>query len=186
MLGAGAAGHPVLAICGDGGLTMALGELATLVRERVPVTVLVVDDGGYGMLRHDQRRAGDRASGGDLVTPDFVAFAAAFGLPATAVDSVAELRNPLSAAVRTGARTRPRARPADPAPDDVPALARGPRVAHPGQRRRRARTSRNGGTVTPPAAILRRARRRATSTPVSANVQTTYCTVQASRNASGV
>ena len=57
-----AAGHPVLAVCGDGGLMMALGELATLVQERLPVTVLVVDDGGYGMLRYDQvaRRAPSR------------------------------------------------------------------------------------------------------------------------------
>ncbi len=98
-LGAAAAGHPVIAVCGDGGLMMALGELATLVQERLPVTVLVVDDGGYGMLRYDQERAGEPASGVDLVTPDFVALAASFGLAATAVGSVAELAAPLAAAV---------------------------------------------------------------------------------------
>ena len=38
-IGAAAAGHPVIAVCGDGGLAMALGELATLVQERLPVTV---------------------------------------------------------------------------------------------------------------------------------------------------
>jgi acetolactate synthase-1/2/3 large subunit len=101
-LGAAAAGHPVIAVCGDGGLMMALGELATLVQERLPVTVLVVDDGGYGMLRYDQQRAGHPERGVDLVTPDFPALAAAFGLPATAVASVAELREPLAAAVATG------------------------------------------------------------------------------------
>jgi acetolactate synthase-1/2/3 large subunit len=102
-LGPAAAGHPVLAVCGDGGLMMALGELATLVQERLPVTVLVVDDGGYGMLRYDQVRAGDPTSGVDLVTPDLVALAASFGLAATAVDSVAELAGPLAAAVGSGA-----------------------------------------------------------------------------------
>ena len=40
-------------------------------------TVLVVDDGGYGMLRYDQVRAGDAEVGVDLVTPDFVALAEA-------------------------------------------------------------------------------------------------------------
>ncbi|GAA2548008.1 thiamine pyrophosphate-binding protein [Pseudonocardia hydrocarbonoxydans] len=102
-LGAAAAGHPVIAVCGDGGLMMALGELATLVQERLPVTVLVVDDGGYGMLRYDQRRAGHPERGVDLVTPDLPALAAAFGLAATAVGSTAELRAPLAAAVASGA-----------------------------------------------------------------------------------
>lgn len=87
-LGAAAAGHPTLAVCGDGGLAMGLGELATLVQERLPLTVLVVDDGGYGMLRYDQQRAGDPLRGVDLVTPDFPALAAAFGLPATDVPAI--------------------------------------------------------------------------------------------------
>jgi acetolactate synthase-1/2/3 large subunit len=87
-IGPAAAGHPVIAVCGDGGLAMALGELGTLVQERLPVTVLVVDDRGYGMLRYDQARVGDPEVGVDLATPDFVALAAAFGIPATGVRSV--------------------------------------------------------------------------------------------------
>lgn len=102
-LGPAAAGYPVIAVCGDGGLAMALGELATLVQERLPVTVLVVDDGGYGMLRYDQSRAGDPTAGVDLVTPDFVALAGAFGLPATEVPSVRDgLAGALANAVRSG------------------------------------------------------------------------------------
>jgi thiamine pyrophosphate-dependent acetolactate synthase large subunit-like protein len=64
------------------------------VQERLPVTVLVVDDGGYGMLRYDQVRAGDAEVGVDLVTPDFVALAGAFGLPAATV-ALAELAGAL-------------------------------------------------------------------------------------------
>jgi thiamine pyrophosphate-dependent acetolactate synthase large subunit-like protein len=117
-LGAAAAGHPVIAVCGDGGLVMALGELATLVQERLPVTVLVVDDGGYGMLRYDQVRAGDPEVGVDLVAPDFPALAAAFGLPATAVGRVGR---------RAQRRTAPRAGARAPAPaaHDLAAVARG-------------------------------------------------------------
>ena len=48
---------------GDGGLAMGVGELATLVQERLPVTVLLVDDGGYGMLRFDQQRFGHAGAG---------------------------------------------------------------------------------------------------------------------------
>jgi thiamine pyrophosphate-dependent acetolactate synthase large subunit-like protein len=101
-LGPAAAGHPVLAVCGDGGLMMALGELATLVQEDLPVTVLVVDDAGYGMLRYDQVRAGHPEVGVDLLTPDFGALAASFGLASTAVQKVAELGDALTAAVRSG------------------------------------------------------------------------------------
>ncbi len=81
-------GRPALAITGDGGLPFALGELATLVQEQLPVVVLVVDDGGYGMLRFDQQIAGDPERGVDLVGPNWVELAGAFGLTARSVDSV--------------------------------------------------------------------------------------------------
>jgi acetolactate synthase-1/2/3 large subunit len=84
-VGAAAGGRPVLAVCGDGGFMFAVGELAVLRQEHLPVTVLVVDDGGYGMLRYDQDRAGDEHRGVDLFRPDFAALAAAFGIPATVV-----------------------------------------------------------------------------------------------------
>jgi thiamine pyrophosphate-dependent acetolactate synthase large subunit-like protein len=63
----------------------AVGELAVLRQENLPVTVLVVDDGGYGMLRYDQDRTGDGRRGVDLVRPDFVALAGSFGVPAVLV-----------------------------------------------------------------------------------------------------
>ncbi|OLL71310.1 Acetolactate synthase large subunit [Pseudonocardia sp. Ae168_Ps1] len=84
-LGVAATGTPTLAVVGDGGLAMAVGELATLVQEQLPVTVLVVDDGGYGMLRYDQDRAGAPHAGVDLHTPDLVALAHAYGLDAVDV-----------------------------------------------------------------------------------------------------
>ena len=98
-LGPAAAGYPTIAVCGDGGLMMALGELATLVQQRLPVVVLVVDDGGYGMLRYDQEVAGHPRVGVDLVTADFPALAAAFGLPAVSVDGIADLPDALGQAV---------------------------------------------------------------------------------------
>jgi acetolactate synthase-1/2/3 large subunit len=56
-LGAALAGAgPVVAVCGDGGFLYACGELATVAQERIPLTAVIVDDGGYGMLRYDQAR----------------------------------------------------------------------------------------------------------------------------------
>ncbi len=69
---------PVLALCGDGGFMFAVGELAVLAEEGLPVTVLLVDDGGYGMLRYDQVHAGDATRGVDLGRPSFAGLAAAF------------------------------------------------------------------------------------------------------------
>lgn len=84
-LGAALTGRTV-AVCGDGGFLFACGDLATAAQERLPVTVVLVDDGGYGMLRYDQVVAGHETSGVDLRTPDFVALARSFGVEACLVD----------------------------------------------------------------------------------------------------
>jgi len=89
-VGAAARGSRTVCVCGDGGFLFACGELATLAQERLPVTVIVTDDGGYGMLRFDQVEAGAEPFGVDLETPDFVALAKSFGLPASVVDGFGE------------------------------------------------------------------------------------------------
>jgi thiamine pyrophosphate-dependent acetolactate synthase large subunit-like protein len=88
-LGAALAGDgPVVSVSGDGGFLFACGELATVAQERLPLTTLIVDDGGYGMLRYDQRRSGAATYGVDLTTPDFVALAESFGVRADAVEGL--------------------------------------------------------------------------------------------------
>jgi acetolactate synthase-1/2/3 large subunit len=79
---------PVVSVSGDGGFMYACGELATVAQERIPVTAVVVDDGGYGMLRYDQDRRGDPAIGVDLHGPDFPALAASFGVRGFATDDL--------------------------------------------------------------------------------------------------
>ncbi|MET0741186.1 MAG: thiamine pyrophosphate-binding protein [Candidatus Nanopelagicales bacterium] len=102
-VGAAAGGAPTLVVCGDGAAAMAVGELATLVQERLAVCVLVVDDGGYGMLRYDQERAGWPQHGVDLVGPDWVALATAYGLVSERIDDERGLTGALArAAVADG------------------------------------------------------------------------------------
>jgi thiamine pyrophosphate-dependent acetolactate synthase large subunit-like protein len=79
---------PVVSVSGDGGFLYACGELATAAQERIPLTAVVVDDGGYGMLRYDQDRRGDPPVGVDLLTPDFPALAGAFGVRSFATDDL--------------------------------------------------------------------------------------------------
>jgi len=85
-LGVAAGAGRAVCVTGDGGFLYGVGELATAMQEKLPITVVVVDDGGYGMLRYDQTRAGLPHEGVDLVTPDFVGLAKSFGVHADRVD----------------------------------------------------------------------------------------------------
>jgi thiamine pyrophosphate-dependent acetolactate synthase large subunit-like protein len=88
-IGAALAGTgPAVAVVGDGGFLFACGELATIAQERIPLTTVIVDDGGYGMLRYDQDVHGDQRYGVDLHTPDFAVMAEAFGVRAETVDGL--------------------------------------------------------------------------------------------------
>lgn len=121
-VGAASTGRTTLAICGDGGAVMGLGELATIAQERLPAAIVVVVDGGYGMLRYDQDRAGHPRRGTDLDAPDFVAIARAFGLEARRVDGPgAGFDDALSHALSSGT----------PQLIEVPAVLRPPRTTSP-------------------------------------------------------
>ena len=101
-IGVAATGVPTLAVVGDGGLAMATGELATVAQEQLPLTVLVVDDSGYGMLRFDQTRHGDPHRGVDLVAPRWRALGEAFALPTSEVASTDDLRDAVSWSAASG------------------------------------------------------------------------------------
>jgi len=85
-IGPASLGIPTLAVVGDGGAAMGLGELATYTQERLPIALLVVADGGYGMLRYDQTVAGDPHRGVDLVEPRWEDLASAYGLKVVRTD----------------------------------------------------------------------------------------------------
>jgi pyruvate dehydrogenase (quinone) len=63
-------GRQVIACCGDGGLTMLLGELVTVARYRLPVKIVVFDNEQYGMVMLEQEAAGQPAFGTDLADGD--------------------------------------------------------------------------------------------------------------------
>ncbi|MEU0373087.1 thiamine pyrophosphate-binding protein [Streptomyces sp. NPDC006283] len=83
-LGAAAADRtrPVLAVSGDGGAMYSIADLATARQYDLPVTWLIVDDGGYGILREYMTDAFGEATATELSRPDFVALAESFGVPA--------------------------------------------------------------------------------------------------------
>ncbi|MFF1486492.1 thiamine pyrophosphate-binding protein [Streptomyces sp. NPDC058319] len=73
--------RPVLAVSGDGGALYSVAELATARQYGLDVTWLIVDDGGYGILREYMTDAFGRATATDLTRPDFTALAESFGVP---------------------------------------------------------------------------------------------------------
>ncbi|MBA6437671.1 thiamine pyrophosphate-binding protein [Streptomyces sp. GMR22] len=83
-LGAAAADRdrPVLAVSGDGGAMYSIAELATAHQYQLPLTWLIVDDGGYGILREYMTDTFGEATATELSRPDFVALAESFGVPA--------------------------------------------------------------------------------------------------------
>lgn len=75
----------VLAVAGDGSAMYSISELATARQHNAPVTWLIVDDGGYGILREYMIDTFGKATHTELARPDFVKLAEAFGVPAQRV-----------------------------------------------------------------------------------------------------
>ncbi|MFC9234796.1 thiamine pyrophosphate-binding protein [Streptomyces decoyicus] len=90
--------RPVLAVSGDGGAMYSIAELATARQYDLPVTWLIVDDGGYGILREYMTDAFGAATATELTRPDFVALAESFGVPALRT-TPEQLRTDLAAAL---------------------------------------------------------------------------------------
>ncbi|MFT4081263.1 MAG: ubiquinone-dependent pyruvate dehydrogenase [Nocardioides sp.] len=91
-------GRQVVALAGDGGLTMLLGELITLTQNELPVKVVVFNNSSLNFVELEMKAAGFVNYGTDLLNPDFAAVAQAMGIHARRVtrsedlpDGVADL-----------------------------------------------------------------------------------------------
>ena len=71
--------RPVVALLGDGGFAMSGLELLTAVRERIPLTVIVFNDGLYSAISRQQLGAYGHLHGTELQNPDFRRFAESVG-----------------------------------------------------------------------------------------------------------
>ncbi|MEU6115192.1 5-guanidino-2-oxopentanoate decarboxylase [Streptomyces sp. NPDC047117] len=96
----------VVALSGDGGLQFSVQELATAVQLRLPLPVVVFDNGGYGEIRDEMAARGDRPVAVDLPPPgvppvDLSALARAYGGHGARAGTPAELADALHKALRT-------------------------------------------------------------------------------------
>lgn len=99
-------GKPVIALHGDGGLMLSLGEIATAVQAKVPVVLCVFNDDGYQMLRNIEARLGDgMLHDTELVTPKFAELAETMSMPGVLVKSAAEFEVALKEALGSAGPT---------------------------------------------------------------------------------
>ncbi len=81
----------VIAFCGDGGLTMLLGDLITAVSHQLPIVVVVFNNGRLGMVKLEQEQGGRPEFGTQLANPDLAAVATAIGLHGVRVEDPSTL-----------------------------------------------------------------------------------------------
>ena len=91
----------VVAFCGDGGLTMLLGDLITAVTQKLPIRIVVFNNGRLGMVKLEQEQVGLPEFGTVLDNPDLAAVARAMGLTAWRVEDDDDLESAVAQAFAT-------------------------------------------------------------------------------------
>jgi pyruvate dehydrogenase (quinone) len=89
-------GRQVVALAGDGGLTMMLGELVSLTQNRLPVKTIVVNNSSLNFVELEMKAAGFVNYGTDLINPDFAAVAEAMGIFGRRVERSEDLPDALA------------------------------------------------------------------------------------------
>ncbi len=88
--------HPqkqVIAMCGDGGLSMLLGDMATIFQYKLPVKLIVFNNRSLGMVKLEMEVAGMPDNETDMVNPDFAMLAQVMGYPGKNVSKPEEVEN---------------------------------------------------------------------------------------------
>jgi pyruvate dehydrogenase (quinone) len=92
-------GRQVVTLSGDGGLAMLLGELLTLRQQRLPVKVIVLNNGALAFVELEMKADGIVTYGTDLENPSFAEVARAVGLHGVRVEHPSELDDSLRTAL---------------------------------------------------------------------------------------
>jgi pyruvate dehydrogenase (quinone) len=88
----------VIAFCGDGGLSMMIGDLMTIVQYKLPVKIIVYNNRSLGMVRLEMEVAGIPDLETDLLNPDFAKLAEAMGMSSVTIREPGDVRSQLEKA----------------------------------------------------------------------------------------
>jgi pyruvate dehydrogenase (quinone) len=89
----------VIALCGDGGLSMLLGDLATIAQYKLPVKIIVFNNRSLGMVKLEMEVAGLPDWQTDMINPDFALVAQAMGIKGITVKDPEEVEQTLHEAL---------------------------------------------------------------------------------------
>jgi pyruvate dehydrogenase (quinone) len=86
-------GRQVISMSGDGGFAMLMGDLITLTQMKLPVKVVIFNNGVLGFVAMEMKASGFVETGVDLQNPDFASMARAMGIHAVRVEDPGDLPN---------------------------------------------------------------------------------------------
>ena len=93
-------GRKTLVLTGDGGFAVTLGELATAKQENADIVVLLMNDGGYGVIKNISDAVyGGRRQYSDILGPDWAMFCASLDIPYWGIDDAKDLSTILKVAI---------------------------------------------------------------------------------------
>ena len=89
-------GRQIISMSGDGGFAMLMGDFLTLTQEKLPVKVVVYNNGTLGFVALEMKASGFLETGTNLQNPDFAAMARAIGIHAVRVEDPADLEGAIA------------------------------------------------------------------------------------------
>src|SRR5256714_10889106 len=92
-------GRQVVSLCGDGGFAMLMGDFLTLTQHRLPVKVIVFNNGALGFIELEQKSTGFLDFGTELKNPDFAAMAEAVGIRGIRIEDAGKVDDAIAAAL---------------------------------------------------------------------------------------
>jgi len=91
-------GKQVIAFCGDGGLSMLMGDLMTIVQYKLPIKIIVFNNRTLGMVKLEMEVAGIPDCETEMLNPDFTKLAEAMGMPGITISDPGEVKSELEKA----------------------------------------------------------------------------------------
>ena len=85
-------GKQVIAFCGDGGLSMLMGDLMTIVQYKLPIKIIVFNNRTLGMVKLEMEVAGIPDRETDMLNPDFTKLAEAMGMQGITINDPGEVK----------------------------------------------------------------------------------------------
>ena len=86
-------GRQAIGICGDGGLSMLMGDLLTIAERQLPVKLIVLDNSGFEFVHIEMEEAGIQPYGTEFANPDLAKVAESIGLTGIRVEDPGDVRD---------------------------------------------------------------------------------------------